>query len=47
MVFKNDDYANDWDGIDDSGNPLPDDTYFYFLKPEKIAPIKGYIVIKR
>jgi len=47
MVFKNDDYANDWDGKDNNGNPLQDDTYFYFLKPEKIAPIKGYIVIKR
>ena len=47
MVYNNDDYANDWDGIDDYGNPLPDDTYFFFLKPEKIAPIKGYIVIKR
>ena len=47
MVFKNDNYANDWDGIDYNGNPLPDDTYFYFLKPEKTAPIKGYIVIKR
>jgi hypothetical protein len=25
---------------------LQDDTYFYILKPEKIATIKGYIVIK-
>jgi gliding motility-associated-like protein len=47
MVYKNTDYANDWDGTDDNGNQLPDDTYFYFLKPEKTAPIKSYIVIKR
>lgn len=46
-VFTNDNYANDWDGKDYNGNPLAEDTYFYILKPEKIDPIKGYIVIKR
>jgi gliding motility-associated-like protein len=46
-LYSNDNYANDWDGKDDNGNLLPDDTYFYILKPEKINPIKGYIVIKR
>jgi len=45
-VFENDDYDNLWDGVDNNGNPLPDDTYFYILKSEKIKPIKGYIVIK-
>jgi gliding motility-associated-like protein len=46
-LYSNDNYANDWDGKDNSGNLLPDDTYFYILKPEKIYPVKGYIVIKR
>jgi gliding motility-associated-like protein len=46
-VFTDDDYTNDWDGKDYNENPLPEDTYFYILKPEKIKPIKGYIVIKR
>lgn len=46
-VFTDDDYTNDWDGKDYNENPLPEDTYFYILKPEKINPIKGYIVIKR
>jgi len=46
-VFSNDNYTNDWDGNDYDGNPLQEDTYFYILKPEKIKPIKGYIVIKR
>ena len=46
-VFSNDNYANDWDGKDYNGNPLPEGTYFYILKPEKVEPIKGYIVIKR
>jgi gliding motility-associated-like protein len=46
-VYTIDNYANDWDGKDGNGNPLPADTYYYVLKPEKIKPIKGYIVIKR
>jgi hypothetical protein len=46
-VYTNDNYANDWDGKDGNGNHLPADTYYYVLKPEKIKPIKGYIVIKR
>jgi gliding motility-associated-like protein len=46
-VFTDDNYANGWDGKDFNGNLLPDDTYFYILKSEKIDPIKGYIVIKR
>jgi gliding motility-associated-like protein len=46
IVFNIDNYTNDWDGKDNNGNPLPEDTYFYILKSEKIKPIKGYIVIK-
>lgn len=46
IVFVNDNYTNDWDGRDNNGNLLQDDTYFYVMKAEKIATIKGYIVIK-
>lgn len=46
IVYSNDNYQNDWDGKDYNGNPLQEDTYYYILKPEKIAIIKGYIVIK-
>lgn len=46
-VYNDDNYSNDWDGKDDNGDLLPEDTYFYTLRPKKIAPIKGYIVIKR
>jgi gliding motility-associated-like protein len=46
-VFENDDYDNSWDGVDDKANPLPDDTYFYILKPEQSKVIKGYLVIRR
>lgn len=45
-VFENDEYDNLWDGVDYNGNPLPDDTYFYILKSEKIKTIKGFFVIK-
>jgi len=46
-VYENDDYDNSWYGIDENENPLPEDTYFYILKPEKSITIKGYIVIAR
>lgn len=46
-VYSIDNYKNDWDGNDHSGNLLPEDTYFYVIKPEKLKPIKGYIVIRR
>lgn len=46
-IYRNSDYANEWDGVDQNGNPLPEDTYFYSLKAEKLDPIKGYIVIRR
>ncbi len=37
-----------WDGTDKSGNPLPDDTYYYVLhvKGEKPQSFSGYVVIK-
>jgi gliding motility-associated-like protein len=46
-VYINSNYDNKWDGTDDNENPLPDDTYFYFLRPEKSKPVKGYIVVRR
>jgi gliding motility-associated-like protein len=47
QVYKNSSYDNSWDGVDDNANPLPDDTYFFILKPEKSRPIRGYVVIRR
>jgi gliding motility-associated-like protein len=47
MVFEKHEYDNSWDGVDDKENPLPEDTYFYILKPEQGNTIKGYVVIKR
>ncbi len=47
LVYSNEDYANNWDGIDLHGNPLPTDTYFYILQPERNKAINGFIVIRR
>jgi gliding motility-associated-like protein len=46
-IYKNENYDNKWDGVDFNGNPLPDDTYFYFLKTENGRTLNGYIVLKR
>lgn len=46
-VYANEDYNNEWNGIDYNGNPLPDDTYFYILKSRKKKPVSGFVVIRR
>jgi gliding motility-associated-like protein len=46
-VYESNKYDNSWEGVDDNENPLPEDTYFYILKPEKIKTLKGYVVIRR
>ena len=33
-VYINPDYDNKWNGIDFNDRPLPEDTYFYILKPQ-------------
>jgi gliding motility-associated-like protein len=47
MVFEKREYDNSWNGVDDKENPLPEDTYFYILKPEQYKAVKGYVVIRR
>ena len=47
LVYENPDYDNSWDGVDQKGNPIPDDTYFYTIIPETGKAFKGYIVIQR
>jgi gliding motility-associated-like protein len=46
-VFENKDYDNKWNGVDDNENQLPNDTYFFVLKPEKSKALSGYVVIRR
>ncbi|MEX1003689.1 MAG: gliding motility-associated C-terminal domain-containing protein [Crocinitomicaceae bacterium] len=45
-VFESEQYENNWDGTDDSGNELSADTYFYIITA-KDQTFKGYVVIKR
>jgi gliding motility-associated-like protein len=47
QVYKNMNYDNSWNGVDNNKNPLPDDTYFYVLKSANGKSISGYIVIRR
>jgi gliding motility-associated-like protein len=46
-VYMNSNYDNKWNGIDENEDPLPEDTYFFVLKPEKSKPVSGYIVVRR
>ncbi len=48
LVYRNDDYKNDWEGTNTQGQPLPTGTYYYLLDLGSVsAPIKGYVVIMR
>ena len=46
-VYMNSNYDKKWDGVDDNEDPLPDGTYFFVLRPEKIKPVRGYVVVRR
>jgi gliding motility-associated-like protein len=45
--YSNSNYLNDWDGRNNKGVELPNDTYFYILKFENIKIKKGSVLIKR
>lgn len=44
--FRNTNYSNDWDGRNNKGKLLPDDTYFYVIKFENDVIKKGTVLIK-
>ncbi len=46
-LYEKVNYDNSWNGVDENGDPLPEDTYFYSLKTEQRGMIRGYIVIRR
>jgi gliding motility-associated-like protein len=46
-VYINSDYDNKWNGVDFNNKPLPEDTYYYVLKPQNGRSLAGYIVIRR
>jgi gliding motility-associated-like protein len=45
--YTNGNYLNDWDGRNNKGMELPNDTYFYVLKFENGKIKKGSVLIKR
>jgi len=45
--YRSDNYLNDWDGRNNKGTELPNDTYFYILKFENGRVLKGSVFIKR
>jgi gliding motility-associated-like protein len=47
LLFNNKNYKNDWDGVDNNGRALPDDTYFLTIIPENGKSISSFIVIRR
>jgi gliding motility-associated-like protein len=47
LVFKTDDYKNDWKGTNMQGQKLVDDTYYYVLEIPDTKSTTGFIVIKQ
>lgn len=47
VVFRVDNYKNDWQGKDLHGRDLPDGFYFYVFSGDHMAPVKETLVIKR
>jgi gliding motility-associated-like protein len=45
--YTNRNYLNDWDGRNNKGAELPNDTYFYILKFDNVNIKKGSVLIKR
>jgi gliding motility-associated-like protein len=45
--FKNGNYLNDWNGLNNKGQELPGETYFYILKMENGIIRKGSVLILR
>lgn len=49
-IYNKNEYINDWKGINNSGEPLPDGTYFYILtiiNNKETFTFNGYVVLKR
>lgn len=47
VVYTSDDYQNDWDGRNTTGQNLPDGTYFYVVKLSDGRKVTHYLTISR
>ncbi len=47
VVYRNSDYKNDWNGKNQSGGELTEDTYYYILHLTDDLVYKGFVVLKR
>ena len=47
LVYESDDYKNNWNGKNKSGEDVSDDTYFFTLEIQNKNSVKGYVVLKR
>jgi gliding motility-associated-like protein len=47
LVYRNENYKNDFEGKNNSGAELPDDTYFYEIQENGVVMFKGFLTIKR
>ncbi|HQK68830.1 MAG TPA: gliding motility-associated C-terminal domain-containing protein [Bacteroidales bacterium] len=47
QVFRSANYDNDWNGLDDNGKELPEDTYFWVLRSANGKSLSGFVVIRR
>jgi gliding motility-associated-like protein len=46
-VYSNSDYKNNWNGLNQSGDELAEDTYYYILELDAQPVLKGYVILKR
>jgi gliding motility-associated-like protein len=47
LKYSSDNYQNDWDGKDNSGNELPEETYYYVIRIYDDVYKKGFVLIIR
>ena len=47
VVYNSINYANDWDGRNRNGDPLPEDTYYYILTVDDRYSYRGFVILKR
>ena len=46
-IFAAQDYKNDWDGRNQVGEALPDDTYYFSLTLSEGTFLKGFVILQR